>query len=57
MFSKVRTQFKTKVKPDADDSEKPEEAPGTSAKDLKAEALRRKANRHPRNTELPVIGE
>ena len=56
MFSKVRTQFKTKVKPDDEQAKPVEEAPGTSAKDLKAEALRRKANRNPQNTEMPIIG-
>ena len=30
--------------------------PGTSAKDLKAEAIRRKLNKNPQNTALPVIG-
>ena len=56
MFSKVRTQFKTKVKPDDEQVKPVEEAPGTSAKDLKAEALRRKANRNPKNNEMPIIG-
>ena len=56
MFSKVRTQFKTKVKPDDEQAKPVEEAPGTSAKDLKAEALRRKANRNPKISELPIIG-
>ena len=45
---------KVKLKPDGQECNNEEVIhPGTSAKDLKAEALRRKANK---NAELPVIG-
>lgn len=43
------------MKPDSD-PQAPQAFPGTSAKDLKAEALRRKANKNPANKELPVVG-
>ena len=55
IYSKVKANIKTKfVKP----IEAIEESlrPGTSAKDLKAEAIRRKLNKNPQNTALPVIG-
>lgn len=55
--SKVRTQYKKKFKTDEKSADKyVEEAPGTSAKDLKAEALRRKEKRNQMNTQLPIIG-
>ena len=53
--SKVRTQYKKKFKTDEGADKSAGEAPGTSAKDLKAEALRRKANRNP-TAQLPIIG-
>ena len=55
IYSKVKANIKTKfVKP----IEAIEESlrPGTSAKDLKAEAIRRKLNKNPQNNALPVIG-
>ena len=55
IFSKVKANIKTKfVKETAEDEA--EVRPGTSAKDLKAEALRRKLNKNPQNKEFPVIG-
>ena len=55
MFSKVRTSIKTKLKPEDAAPEVVEHRPGTSAKDLKAEALRQKANRN-KDSQLPVVG-
>ena len=59
MLSKVKKGIKIKIKPEDSTSASAEvkEFPGTSAKDMKAEALRRKAaNRNPQNKELPLVG-
>ena len=53
-FGKIRSNIKKK-NPKVKETEKVQN-PGTSAKDLKAEALRRKANKNPQNNELPVLG-
>ena len=57
IYSKVRTNIKIKLKPEDAESPPVQEFPGTSAKDLKAEALRRKAaNKNPQNKDLPLMG-
>lgn len=54
IYSKVRSNIK-KLKPNTEPEGRLEH-PGTSAKDMKAEALRRKAaNKNPTNLELPAI--
>ena len=57
MLSKVKKGIKIKIKPEESTASVVQEFPGTSEKDLKAEALRRKAaNRNPQNKELPMVG-